>query len=441
MVITEHEPFSGKDYSERLDTTGEALAYFGKLPLSDIYGRDHPQPLEVPITREQYNRWSDRSIPSEELDAEKLAFAKQHGLSGVGTYGRAFSRDGFAMIEFSTRELTQWMPSLPERQLIIWLAKAVKGNSDVPQMIEVGHGSGIVAKVFGVTKEIVVIGFDTEEKIMDRYDLSVVPDIPDWVRLFKADIWDQIKLYDPKFTPETDAKRQSLLEAVRGAGPSFYEVEAVLFSGQYGDPRRLNSEIATLQALVHERTTDSPVDVVLCSFMATESELTVPIRDGIYPKAIVYIKPVEFESKAGAGDFDKPSVDPEKLDRCFEDIERSIDSDDDLKDDTEFDLEAEINPNSHISFHPGKNYEVVARWPTTYANIHYDQSNLFHPLDLGFEVIIQLRKDVRLADIPFPGLERFPFDDDIEFCLAKGDQLQRFRYGVEQARQSLLKLM
>lgn len=195
MTISENRKFSpGEEYARPLETTDGALAYFRRLALSDIYGKDHPQPLEVPITWAQYNRWNDSSIPTEELDAEKLAFAKQHGLSEVGSYGSALRGKGLAMTEFSTRELTQWMPSLPERQLILWLAKAVRDSDDPPKMVEVGYGSGIVAKVFGVTRQIGVTGFDTEEKIRDRYDSGIIPDIPDWVRLFRADIWDRTEL-------------------------------------------------------------------------------------------------------------------------------------------------------------------------------------------------------------------------------------------------------
>lgn len=231
------------------------------------------------------------------------------------------------------------------------------------------------------------------------------------------------------------------METVRNGGPSFYDVEAVIYAGQYGDPRRFNSEIAALQAMLGERTSDSLVDVVLCSFMATKSELTVPIRDGVFPKAIAYIKPVGSGSKAGAGDFDKHSDDSEKLDRFFESVEKSADSDDEPNDDAEFDLKAEINPDSHISFHPGRNYEVVARWPSTYTNVHTDRLRLFQSLDYGSEVIIQLRKDVKLANRPLPNLEKFPFDGDIELYLAKGNQLQRFQDGITKAQESLLRLI
>ena len=64
--------------------------------------------------------------------------------------------------------------------------------------------------------------------------------------------------------------------------------------------------------------------------MTTGTDLTLAIRDGIHPKAIIYVKPVNGFS--GVGDY-------------YQGPQRGM-------------------ANKVVSFNPGRDYRTVARWQT-----------------------------------------------------------------------------
>lgn len=424
----------GKDNSDRPETKGAALAYFRKLGLSDIYGRMHAKMKEIPITQEQFHRWNNDEIPTEKRDAEITEFAKQHGIENKAGWGNTSEGTG-SIFEYSTRKLTHWMPFLDERRLMLWTAQAVGDHTRSPRFLEVGYGSGIVAKILGATQLTRVCEVDNGVSIQDRYHPDIIPDIPGWVKLLTTDIWDMIHTFGPRFPSEVDLQHQQLLGTLRNTKQSFNNIVAPFYAGQYGDPHILNTEIRSLQALARECTTDSPIDVVLCSFMEVDAELTIPIRDGIVPKAIIYIKPLR--GMAGAGNFDKHSDDIHKLTQFWETVENSEHSGADDGYTGEFSFRAEINPDTHISFNPGRNYKVAARWITPDKDIHWDHLQSFGKLAYGSEVIIHLRNDIQLRNLPLPKLEKFPFDFDFETRLEKSKQLDLFLYGLRKAEESL----
>ncbi|KAF0247639.1 MAG: hypothetical protein FD167_2957, partial [bacterium] len=172
---------------------------------------------------------------------------------------------------------------------------------------------------------------------------------------------------------------------------------------------QLSDEVRRLQEITPLYTTPSPVDLAVSSFMANKVELTIPIRDGIHPKCIVYVRHIR--GITGAGDYFLEEFDPESL------------------------------RYSQISFNPGEHYRVVARWPTPIQLDWYNRdrrSSLDDILSLHSmtaEVVVQLRKDVILAKTESTTSPSYPWDQDIEALV--GEEKGIFFAGIEQASDSL----
>lgn len=172
-----------------------------------------------------------------------------------------------------------------------------------------------------------------------------------------------------------------------------------------GEEEQFKDEIQRLQEIADLYYSPSPVDMAICSFMPLETELTVPIRDGIYPKCIVYVRPSN--GRSGAGDYY---------------LER------DPAEDLRFAM---------MSLNPGVHYRTLARWPTVSNLDWYPYERFFgYTGSLGAEVVIQIRNDVTVRNTPDIQINSYPWDQEIEVMLAKYNRAKEFFGGMEEARKS-----
>lgn len=302
-------------------------------------------------------------------------------------------------------QLTWWVPHHFERQIILRLARSITPDSRKPTVLDAGCGSGIVSKLLAVDNQADVIGVDPDMEGMGYQRLG---QSPGRVQFKVSDLWDTLDQFTHPTNSDIDQERRTLLAQVRDDskqnGPVFSHLHEKI---QSGDHTRLVPEITTLQELTRLEAPVSSVDLVVCSFMPPKVDLTVPIRDGIYPKCIVYVRAPE--GFVGAGDF-------------YQDGKNTID-----EETAETDI---VTQDTVISLNPGRNYYTAARWRTTSTNDWNSSQKEFRG-PLGGEVIVQLRNDVTMKT-PQPLLiEQYPFDDNLLEELDKFRQKPRDRWPVK----------
>jgi hypothetical protein len=382
--------------------------FFRALSLGDIYGKENPNPARIEVDKDLYDKLTKGTLQSKLATRER--FVKEHNIIGIGAFKS--TPDGYFVNESHIQTLAYWVPYHSERQLIIQLASSLNQNSK-PTIVEAACGSGLVSKLLAIDNHVKVIG-------TDPYMVSMRgPRIPntqgEW-QLKREDLWNLIEEFGPKYNQGKHKDRKRLLDTIRmeyARKPVFEHLSVAGFNAQSGDPLRLNSEIGNLQDLSNENDQQpSPIDLVLCSFMPMDVDLTVPIRDGIHPKCIVYVRPMN--GMSGAGDFYSGEV----LDELGEEVF--------------------VSANTAISYNPGKHYRTVARWPTHQRNDWMTYSNppkLGHTLDA--EVVIQIRNDVDLTNTPPINIEKYQFDRQLESAFSKSDDLEKFLGRLEKARAEL----
>lgn len=415
----------------------EVEIFHQNLRLRDVFGQ---KPLAYEIPEEEYLQawtWYEekgkkrRGGPSDYFYKKISPEAHLRGIKCPEvTYVYPEDSQGKRTIRYHVREdyqsheerfLAWWIPSQKEREIILSIAGSIAGGKK-PTIADVGCGSGLSINLLAQGNNINAIGIDpSAEK-----DRELVTNIPQPLNVVsqKIDIWDTINQLGPKYSSANTKKRNHLFKVVRqrvgekpiiqtfGDAPDF----------QTGDPQALNAEVNHLQTIAGNNSADTSVDLALCSFMPLHQELTVPIRDGLYPKAIVYVIPTN--GRAGAGEYYSYM-------RHW--------SYDHFKDDEEtrkWISEQQLNDDSVISFHPGRNYQTVARWFTPskliwetdyWRDEQFQKENKFtgDPTNNSARVVIQLRKDVaqvlQLSHIATPhyGLDnefdRYLYSDGIGF--------------------------
>lgn len=306
---------------------------------------------------------------------------------------------------YGDSQTVHWVPHHDERQIILKLANIVaEGNK--PIILEAACGNGFVSKLLAADGLAAVVGVDPA---LSGMGYSKLGKSPGEVKFEEVDFWDVVDRYSPQFRPEVENERRELLNKVRGDylkyGPVY---EQIYVLAQMGDPLRLNNEIARLQKLAELYIRPSSVSLVLCSFMPSGVDLTVPIRDGVYPKCIVYVRTPK--GTVGAGDFYAE--------------ERNTLCDEKMKE------EHTVSPYTAISLNPGVNYYTAAVWQTTYEN-DWSESRQELGNFLGAEVVVQLRNDVVLRPVQPVLLEKYTFDTQIELELKKRSRIERKYGGVK----------
>ena len=379
-----------QDLSKRPDQlTPEPLQgseYFSRLPLGDIYGRTTLKPgtrimTDIPNDDDAYKLFKDHERVRE--------LAEKHGIPHIGSGSYGGDRKKQPFIEISAgmgAPMTNWAPFVAERGAIAALAISISG-SDRPVVLEVGAGNGFTSKLLAADKCLRVVATDPN---LSKYEQ--IPYTPGDVTLRDADVFDLVEEFGPARSLQDTARIKEILERIKG---SFMEDKNMYFWGmQHGFFRGMGygefgKDVAELRKTAGKYKQQSPVDLVVCSFMTTGDDLTLAIRDGIRPKAIVYVMPLN--GLSGVGNYY-------------------------LDDDRKRGVENEV-----VSFNPGKEYQTVARWQTfwhdEWGRFCYDQSFGIEQAD----VVVQLRNDVRpRAPREIPVVRTYPFDEQIADAIRTG---------------------
>lgn len=400
--------------------------FFRGMSLGDFYGKDRPNPRKIPITFEQFLRWGSTPPNDEERrirHEEKMAFARVHGIEEVGGMQSHKDTGSFLEERRSYQHITEWLPYHGERQVILRLAQSVAGEGRKPVILDAGCGSGAVTKILAIDGLTTTVGVDL---MLDKRGADRLPEVAG-VDLRHTDLWDVLDELSPQFPQIIQGDRQELLRRLRERiqnNPVFEHLSVFSASAQIGEPEALNEEVARLQELTQERITESPIDLVVCSFMPSTADLTIPIRDGIHPKAIVYIRPTN--GMSGAGDYyiaDEEGKNPDDPNRfTFRDGEHDIEP-------------VSVNPNTVISYNPGTHYRTAARWLTPSQNSWMRSYNRFGYL-FDTEAVIQLRNDVELRPVKSPYVEKYSLDIQLENGFSKPSESRQFLSGIQQVNQS-----
>lgn len=374
----------------RMDSFESVEAFFQSLELPDIYGRQRDKQddvKEVEITAEQYNRWTNSNSREPKVWAERIAFAKANGMRDVSSFtGKLMdvgSRRYFMKESPFEQQLTYWAPHQAERKAILSLARALNPEVEKPVILDVGAYNYFLTQLLAYDNQANIVGLEQYAPALSDNRITISSRS---AHLVNGDLWDMLYSFGPRFSMDVHQRRRELLERVRDRQKEEQIFHNLADDGnfQYGDPLLLNGEVAELQGLVASRLSDSPVDIAICSMMTRSMDLTVPIRDGIYPKAIIYVRLTD--GLTGAGDF---YLDDDTIARVVR-----------------------INKNTVISHNPGYNYSLLARWPT-----HWEGDwNVFDCRLRGMsaEVIVQVRNDIVLGEFPQVQVTQFPFDREIE---------------------------
>ncbi len=403
--------------------------FFRGMSLGDFYGKERPNPRIVPISQEQFLRWGstppnddERRIRSE----EEREFARSHGIEEIGGMEGSRDRGSFLLESRTYRPITEWLPHHGERELILQLAQSVAGEGRKPLILDAACGSGAITKILAADGRAETVGVDL---LLDKKGANNLPSVRG-ADLRHADLWDVIDEFSPQFPPHIQKERQELLKRLRERiqdDPVFRHLSIFSASAQIGEPEVMNEEVARLQEISQQRTSESSVDLVICSFMPTTADLTIPIREGISPKAIVYIRPTS--GMSGAGDYYKTEWDEEDPDDAF----TFRDGEDDL-------APVRVNSNTIISYNPGINYRTVTRWNTPWQNSwvrkHKSWGYVFDA-----EATVQLRNDVDLNPVMKPHVERYDLDIQLERGFAnQAEKGREFLNGIQEAKQTLFDL-
>lgn len=398
--------------------------FFRGMSLGDFYGKNRPNPRKIPITTEQFFRWSGTSPNDEERrirQHEKMAFARTHGIEEIGGMQSHKDTGSFLLERTSYQNITEWLPHHEERQLILHLAQSVTGEAIKPLILDAGCGSGVATKMLAEDGSATTIGVDL---LLDKRAADRLPPVKG-AELCNVDLWDVLDEFFPQFPSSVQRERQELLKRLRERiqrDPVFQHLSVFSASGQFGEPEALNEEVARLQELTQQRTAESPVDLVICSFMPSTAELTIPIRDGIHPKAIVYIRPKN--GMSGAGDYyitEEEAMHPDEMPFTFINRKNDIEP-------------ASINHNTIISYNPGIHYRTVARWDTPWRNNWMGWANRFGYV-FDAEATIQLRNDVQLRPVEPPHVEKYSLDIQLENGFSEPSESRQFLSGIQQANQ------
>lgn len=391
--------------------------FFSKATIGDIYGRDVPNPRRIALTDEQFSRWIKNPPADIDARAERVAHARSKGIQWIDELNvhryPIFSKEGpYYLTEARAPDLTHWFPHIEERRIILGLAKTL-ASKKTPFILEAACGSGIVSRALAVDGIASTVGIDPD---MVNMGAERIPQTPGNTQFRNVDLWDAITEFSPVFSASITAQRNEFLDRVRseyGRSPIFTLFCMGSACAQEGNPERVEDEVQELQHSAELAVEPSPIDLVLCSFMPRDVDLTIPIRDGVHPKAIIYVRPNT--GMSGAGDF--------YVDGVFH---------------SETSDEIQPDENAAISFNPGRNYRTVASWKTPCSNDWWSFVKPPHFRDrLETEVVIQLRNDIQITHSDRPVIQNFPFDEDFKKGFEDPNNYKLFMEGIELAKSNL----
>lgn len=381
-------------------------SFFDSVSLGHIYGDRNT--VQVKINKRSYMRLADPN--PDVVRTEGMKIIEEHGLRGLRA--AEATREGYFVYEGMPYALAWWTPHKAERELLVRLAHSL--TNDTPFILDVPCGTGFLARLLATETDSRVVGLDSGKgDLLGMFNFRRLPDTPGDVALLKRDVWNVIDTLGPKYPSYLNRERRQLLRQLRREPEHeypFFAATGINVTNERAEP--LSDEIRRLQEITPLHTDPSPVDVVVCSFMPDKADLTIPIRDGIYPKCIVYVR--QISGGTGAGDYFLEDLNPESL------------------------------RYSQISFNPGEYYEVVARWPTPNKqdvnNKDMEKPELEDILPLRpmtAEVVVQLRKDVVPVQTSEVSLQSHPWDQEIEDFFISDREKWLFFGGINEASRLL----
>lgn len=299
--------------------------------------------------------------------------------------------------------LAWWVPHKNERNLLVNLSYAL-ADSGQPLLVDAASGTGLLGRILAEAGNIKVISFDINHEAIAKLPPTLTPH-----QIIQADLWDMPEKLGPKLLQILSDERGELLERIRTSpsthGGEFYTVYNKI---NLGYEKSFAGEVERLQQINEFGIlVNSPVDLVICSFMDIERDLTTPLRDGIHPRALVYVRKVD--GLAGAGDY--YLEEPEDTN-----LKKSI-----------------------ISFNPGRHYKTAARWRSVcYCDWSMAKDSvLIDSAKLEAEVVVQLRSDVTLGKYPSLSIAQYSWDQELEDLMVKLGRFENYKTGVEYAGLSM----
>lgn len=368
--------------------------YFANLSIADIYGK-WKVPLGTEIITDipwsVYCEWDKQ--PQQQSDLRKRELMERYQIPSIAAYGSGSEKQkiyGVLVLHPGpTPVLTHWAPSYEERKLLAQLSLALASSSR-PYIVDFGCGTGFLSKLLASDNLARILGVEIDAK-----QIKGLPKTEGDVEFIQGNIYDVWRLLRPDREPGIQNKVGEIID----------EITLVLsrYAEQYSSRRRFHNmdfgpkglfakRLKKLNLTAKLNLGESPVDLAICSFMEVGVEMTIPIRDGILPKCIVYARPLNGNS--GVTDYyyylDNLGIRADKL------------------------------KNWVSSYNPGRNYRTVARWPTIWED---NWRTLMHGFSssIGAEIIIQLRKDVSVEDLPDIEVEHYPWDEEIEEIMRRPD--------------------
>lgn len=371
--------------------------YFSGLRLKDIYGTFTVKPgtsivTDIPYDFNVHTR-IDRDL-SRQI-AERYGVTSigvwssewKHGQDENGKWGNTIKDPRLVISATMGPPKTNWAPHVGERGAISALA-ATLATGEKPLVLDVGCAGGFTSKLLAADYNLRVVGIDP------RYsDFDQIPRTPGDVRLMDLSIFDALGEFGPARMPQDLERIKEILEKIRG---SFANRSELYFWGmQHGlgmSYEDFDKEVAELRSLAGRYEQQSPVDLVLCSFMTTGTDLTLAIRDGIRPKAIVYVAPMNGLSGVGNYYFEAEG---------YNNKGRGLE-------------------NKVTSFNPGGEYQTIAHWQTFWSD-DWGRSAYEQPLAIEpAEVIVQVRKDFkRSKSASLPMVRTYGWDEAISEIISK----------------------
>lgn len=358
--------------------------FFSGLTLPDIYGRYTLKPGTQIIT----------DIPAPigkfpDLSREELKkIAARYGIPSIGAYHQGTGANNSEVSENSRlilsagigEPMTLWAPYVSERGTIMALARSLAGNKK-PLILDARCGNGFVSKLLAVEGEARVIGVDS---YLAEYDQ--LPITPGSVEFREAEILDLIGEFGPTRLPES---RKRIYETIKSLIVRLDDREELHFWGHHeSDGEQFQDEMRELQELAERNLRPSPVDVAICNFVRVGRDQIHAIRDGIHPRAIVYVKLMSQPSRNSY--YDDLKTNPEK----------------DMVDEP-------------TSFNPGRNYTTVARWRTFWSD-EWGREAYGQPLGIeAAEVVVQVHKDTGLKKPPVSTVRTYGWDEEIAQIVSK----------------------
>lgn len=394
---------------------------FNTIDLYDLYGEIVPYAKKVPIPEAdfwqasgacdvQFTNLFDFNQYVYGSKRKQLEISKACGFKGRGSL--MGGSVGHFISESYIEGIIEWFPSKVERDFILTLASSL-ANGKLPLILDIACGSGFNTNLLAVNGLSRTIGIDP---FLDVCGRERVPQVFHGAQVLQADFWDVYQKFSPEFKESIRDERFKIINKIKEATYT----KGFIDNYSYEHSLAFTHDIKTLQTQCQEKTYDSQVDLALVSFMPRDLDLTIPVRDGVFPKAIIYVRPIDGSS--GANDFYSSELEGTLLSKLlflkkeYRDLFNSL-------------------PHQLLSFNPGQNYKTVARWKTH----SYSAWESYHGKinsELEAEVIVQLRNDVSLGNGQAESQD-FGFDLELERAFGDKKRFKSFKEGVLRAREKV----